>query len=307
MYSNDLKIRAINLYNQFKSYRYISKILNIGKSTINRWVIQSKNNNTNNKIIKYKFDKDKVVVNIKKYMDNNKFITIKQIQKKLNITFKNKFSLSFIYTIIKKTLKYSYKKISKKTFGKSIKDLKNKQKQFIKETKNIDTNNIISIDETYIHSNYCYNYGWAKIGKPIEHYVKSNPIKYSIIMAISKQKIVNYKVYNCNINSNIYLNFMNELNTAFTNHYFLMDNVSFHKSKQIKQLFSNSTNKLLYILPYSPQFNPIEEVFAQIKRNITVCNNKNIIKKIVGSIKKVNSIHLTNYYNHSFSYIIQKN
>ena len=34
MYSDDLKIRAINLYNIFKNYRYVASLLNIGKSTI---------------------------------------------------------------------------------------------------------------------------------------------------------------------------------------------------------------------------------------------------------------------------------
>lgn len=34
MYSNDLKIRAIELYKKFNSYRYIQSLLNISKSTI---------------------------------------------------------------------------------------------------------------------------------------------------------------------------------------------------------------------------------------------------------------------------------
>src|SRR3990170_7918324 len=49
-----------------------------------------------------------------------------------------------------------------------------------------------------------------------------------------------------------------KLNELYTNHYFLTDNVSFHKSKKISDLMQNSYNDLLYIPPYSPEFNPIE-------------------------------------------------
>jgi len=170
----------------------------------------------------------------------------------------------------------------------------------MKTITNIDIKKIICIDETYIHSNFCVNYGWSKIGEPIIHYNKSNPIKYSIIMGISINKVVSYKVFNKNINSNIFYDFMTHLNNLYHNHYFLMDNVRFHKSKIISDLFINSTNKILYIPPYSPQYNPIEEVFSFMKRHIKNLSNKNIIKKLNNSIKQIKKTHLLNYYNHSF-------
>ena len=52
MYSKDLKQKAIYLYNILKSFRYVGKLLNIGKSTIHRWVNNihsiAKNNNSIN-------------------------------------------------------------------------------------------------------------------------------------------------------------------------------------------------------------------------------------------------------------------
>ena len=36
-----------------------------------------------------------------------------------------------------------------------------------------------------------------------------------------------------------------------------MDNVSFHKSKEIKELIKQSSNTPLFIPPYSPELNPI--------------------------------------------------
>lgn len=37
MYSIDLRIKTINLYNKIKSLRKVAKLLEISKSTIQRW------------------------------------------------------------------------------------------------------------------------------------------------------------------------------------------------------------------------------------------------------------------------------
>jgi len=44
-----------------------------------------------------------------------------------------------------------------------------------------------------------------------------------------------------------------------------MDNPSFHRSDRVKQSCSAAGVKLLYLPPYSPDFNPIEEFFAELK------------------------------------------
>jgi len=45
----------------------------------------------------------------------------------------------------------------------------------------------------------------------------------------------------------------------------IMDNASFHHSDRIKQMCSDARVKLIYLPPYSPDFNPIEEFFAELK------------------------------------------
>jgi transposase len=47
-----------------------------------------------------------------------------------------------------------------------------------------------------------------------------------------------------------------------------MDNASFHHSDRIKTLCADAGVKLLYLPPYSPDFNPIEEFFAELKAYI---------------------------------------
>ncbi len=45
----------------------------------------------------------------------------------------------------------------------------------------------------------------------------------------------------------------------------VMDNLSAHKGKRVKELIEERGCELLYLPPYSPDFNPIEEAFSKIK------------------------------------------
>jgi transposase len=45
----------------------------------------------------------------------------------------------------------------------------------------------------------------------------------------------------------------------------VMDNASFHRTKRIERMCRDASVKLVYLPPYSPDFNPIEEFFAELK------------------------------------------
>ena len=44
-----------------------------------------------------------------------------------------------------------------------------------------------------------------------------------------------------------------------------MDNASFHHTERIQELCDDAGVKLVYLPPYSPDLNPIEELFAELK------------------------------------------
>lgn len=292
MYSNDLKLVAINLYSKFHNLRHVASLLNIGKSTIHRWLHCHK--------IINKPDIDRILLFIKRSLIKNKFITLSSLRNKLHSSFGSFYSLSFIHTLIVKKLKFSYKKITKKIYSSSIAKLHKLQYIFNNKIKSINKDKIISIDESFFHQNISCNYGWSSIGKPIFHFSKANPVKYSLIMAITNKRVIDYQIIrNKNFNLVIFKDFLSKLISQFSDHYFLMDNISFHRSKEIVQLVHKSNNHILFIPPYSPQYNPIEEVFSFIKNKLKRSTH-NKYKIINGIIKTIRMKHLKNYYNHSF-------
>jgi transposase len=57
----------------------------------------------------------------------------------------------------------------------------------------------------------------------------------------------------------------------------VMDNLSVHKSERVRELIEGAGAHLLYLPPYSPDFNPIEEAFSKIK---------NLIRKAGGRVQE---------------------
>ena len=50
-----------------------------------------------------------------------------------------------------------------------------------------------------------------------------------------------------------------------TNSVIVMDNASFHKNKRIQKLLNRHGHRLLFLPPYSPNLNPIEKKWTQVK------------------------------------------
>ena len=48
--------------------------------------------------------------------------------------------------------------------------------------------------------------------------------------------------------------------------YVVMDNASFHKSQKTKELIESVGCKVIFLPPYSPDLNPIEKFWANMKR-----------------------------------------
>ena len=151
-------------------------------------------------------------------------------------------------------------------------------------------NNIISIDETNIDSHICSNYGWSKSGTRIQNTITHPRIRYSLILAISCKKIIHQKLIKGSVNGEIFLEFIKGLVEKLKpneNNYILLDNARIHHYKKInKFILSQPKIFFIYNIPYTPETNPIEKVFNDIKRILRnkKINNTNLISQIKKTI-----------------------
>jgi len=72
--------------------------------------------------------------------------------------------------------------------------------------------------------------------------------------------------------------------TLRTGQVVVMDNLSAHKGEKIRELIEEKGCKLLYLLPYSPDLNPIEEAFSKVKCLLRVigARTKNALIEAIG-------------------------
>jgi transposase len=56
----------------------------------------------------------------------------------------------------------------------------------------------------------------------------------------------------------------------------VMDNLSSHKSQAVREIIEAAGAKVLYLLPYSPDLNPIEQAFAKLKAHLRAAEERSI-------------------------------
>ena len=80
-----------------------------------------------------------------------------------------------------------------------------------------------------------------------------------------------------------------------------MDNLTAHKVDSIAPLIEAVGAKVLYMSPYSPEFNPIEHLWSQLKaflRQFSPTTSKMVDTLIATAMDLINSAHIRNWFAH---------
>ena len=81
----------------------------------------------------------------------------------------------------------------------------------------------------------------------------------------------------------------------------VLDNLNVHRSPAVRQAVEAAGCFLLFLLAYSPDFNPIELVFAQLKthlRGVAARTTVGVIEAIGRGINCITPRHIQNSYRH---------
>lgn len=156
-----------------------------------------------------------------------------------------------------------------------------KRAKYIKEIEIIPYETLLFIDEAGIDKFLTREYARGIIGKRV--YGECSGKRYhreSFIAGKIDGKVIAPFCYEGTCNTELF-NFwlenmlLPELTPGTT---LILDNASIHKSEKTKDLISSYNCKLIFLPPYSPDLNPIEKVWAQLKA---------IIRKSIKSFKSL--------------------
>ena len=158
------------------------------------------------------------------------------------------------------------------------------------------------VDETGCdRRNYIRKYGYAIRGHtPVSHHLLVRGKRISAITAMATDGLVGVELVTGTTNAEIFFDFlrgtlipqMNSFDGIAPKSIAIMDNCSIHHVASVKQLFINAGVLLFFLPPYSPDYNPIEELFSYVKYYLkehdrllqTVTDPSSIIKAAFTSV-----------------------
>jgi transposase len=132
----------------------------------------------------------------------------------------------------------------------------------------LDPARLVFIDETWAKTNMTRLRGWAPRGHKLVAKVPQGHWRtLTFLAALRCDRIDAPGVIDGPINGESFLAYVEQIliPTLRPGDIVIIDNLGSHKGKAVRRAIRNAGAKLLFLPPYSPDLNPIEQVFAKLK------------------------------------------
>lgn len=163
---------------------------------------------------------------------------------------------------------------------------------------------LIFLDESGANLQMVPLYGRGYSGERVVKAVPFNRGKsFTMLSAISFTKVEAAVYGEWAANGEIFLEFIKKCLCPVlqARHVVVMDNVAFHKVSGVKEAVELTGAKLIYLPPYSPDLNPIEQMWSKIKTCLRK-ESARTVSKFASSIKiaftNIEESDLKNWYGH---------
>jgi transposase len=132
----------------------------------------------------------------------------------------------------------------------------------------LDPTRLVFIDETWAKTNMTRRHGRCARGRRLAAKVPHGRWRtLTFLAALRVNRIDAPWVIDGPINGRSFLAYIEQVlvPTLKPGDVVIMDNLGSHKGKAVRQAIRAAGAKLLFLPPYSPDLNPIEQVFAKLK------------------------------------------
>jgi transposase len=161
------------------------------------------------------------------------------------------------------------KKVARQKAKERNKDLRDEYVHYISD---FSTDQLVFVDESGCDKRAGFRRtGWSPLGiAPLQICKFHRDRRYQILPAYAHDGIVLSRIFQGSTDAEIFEDFIENLleqcgKWPEPKSVIIMDNASFHRSDRIDEMCLRAGVKLAYLPPYSPDLNPIEEFFAELK------------------------------------------
>jgi transposase len=143
----------------------------------------------------------------------------------------------------------------------------------------IDRKRLLFIDETWIKTNMAPLRGWGPRGRRLRCDVPHGHWKtLTFLAALRHDRIEAPFVIDGPINGEAFLTYIEKVlvPALYPGDIVILDNLGSHKGKQAQRLIRAAGAHLIFLPPYSPDLNPIEQVFAKLKHLMRKASSRTV-------------------------------
>ena len=145
----------------------------------------------------------------------------------------------------------------------------NKREEYLEKIKAITKDNLVYIDESGVEETISKDRGWDLKGVIIKGKKSGKYYKRTNIIAGYTNNIpIAPFVFKGPCNTELFNKWVEEclICELKPGQVVIMDNAAFHRSPRTRELIESVGCKLMFLPPYSPDLNPIEKFWANMKR-----------------------------------------
>jgi len=144
-----------------------------------------------------------------------------------------------------------------------------KRTEFLQEIAEIPEDSLIYVDESGIDKEMNREYGRAPRGEPVYGEVRGRKFdRTNIIAGKCGGKVIAPGEYKGTTDHRLFETWFSGalLKEAKPGSVIVLDNATFHRKKTLRKLAEQAGCSVLFLPPYSPDLNPIEKVWANLKK-----------------------------------------
>ena len=166
-------------------------------------------------------------------------------------------------------------------------------------------NNLVFLDESSINIDMTRLYARGLKGKRVHDYVADARWKaVSIISSLRLSGKTESLVYKNSLTGDFFRQWVKEALclSLKANDIVIMDNLSCHKVKGIRELIERTGARLEYLPPYSPDLNPIEKMWSKVKgilKKLKSRSEEKLFDGIAEALSKVSKSDALGWFNSS--------